>query len=201
MEIEPSAVKNVLLLLLRDFSSTHTVTSLAQELGVTRVGAWKILKRLESTQFLNLRPIGAGKTSTFLVTLNWDNLLVEKSLSLYLTEEALLHKRWRSNFVELEEAADFLILFGSILHSPNEAHDIDIIGVVSQRKGFIRIQQILDKIQKTQSKKIHSINFTSLEFKQELLKPNKVFIEAIKKGIILFGQENFIKFMSQVHQK
>ena len=33
------------------------------------------------------------------------------------------------------------------------------------------------------------------EFENELKRKNKAFIDAIKKGIILFGQENFIKFM------
>ena len=63
------------------------------------------------------------------------------------------------------------------------------------------IQQIIDKIQKTQSKKIHSLNFTEMEFQEELLKPNKAFIEAIKKGAILFGQDNFIQFMKKIHLK
>ena len=58
----------------------------------------------------------------------------------------------------------------------------------------------IQKIQKTQVKKIHSIQFTPEELKKELKKPNKAFIDAIKKGIILFGQEKFIKFMRTIHK-
>ena len=53
-------------------------------------------------------------------------------------------------------------------------------------------------MQKTQIKKIHALNFTEAEFKQELQKLNKAFIDAIKKGIILFGQEKFIKFLKSI---
>ncbi len=50
-------------------------------------------------------------------------------------------------------------------------------------------------IQKTQLKKIHALNFTQAELKQELEKPNKAFVDAVAKGIVLFGQERFIKFI------
>ena len=194
-------IKKVLLLLLKDFSATHTITSLANELHLSRVGAWKVIKKLEEDNFIVVRPTGSGKTNTFLLKLNWDNILVEKTLSLYLSEEALNQKRWEANFAELEGKMDFLILYGSILHFPQEAKDIDLLGITSQKNKFVEIQQIIDRIQKTQSKKIHIINFTKMEFQEELLKPNKAFIEAVKKGVILFGQENFIRFMKKINLK
>ncbi len=180
--------------ILRDFSGTHTITSLAKELDLSRVGIWKILKKLEDTNYILLKAVGTGKTSASLTTLNWENPLVEKLLSFYLTEEALKQKRWQANFVDLERITDFVILYGSILHSPQEANDIDILGIAS-KKNLIKIQDVLDTVQKTQSKKIHSINFTADEFKAEIKKQNKAFRDAVKKGVILFGQEKFVKFM------
>ena len=115
-------------------------------------------------------------------------------LSLYLAEEALKQRRWQVNFAELDRITDFLILYGSVLHSPKEANDIDILGI-AQKKNFVKIQGVLDKAQKTQSKKIHSINFTRDEFKSEFKKQNKAFIDAVKKGVILFGQDKFVKFI------
>ena len=191
------APKMVLLYLLKDFSSTHTITILAKELDLSRVGIWKILKKLEERKYLSLKSVGKGKTSTLIVNINWENHLVEKMLSFYLTEEAVKQRRWQVNFAELENVIDFVILYGSILHSPQEAGDIDIVGVTA-KKNFVKIAEVIDNIQKTQSKKIHAINFTESEFNMELQKPNKAFIDAIKKGIILFGQENFVKFMRDI---
>lgn len=188
--------KRVLLYLLKDFSSTHTITTLAKELCLSRVGIWKILKKLEGGKYVSLNSAGKGKTSTSIIKINWENPLAEKMLSLYLTEEALKQRRWQVNFAELENSVDFTILYGSILHSPQEAGDVDILGI-APKKNFVKIQVIIDKVQKTQSKKIHTINFTENEFKAELQKSNKAFIDAIKKGIILFGQENFVKFMRE----
>lgn len=189
--------KRILLHLLKDFSSPHTITALAQELGLTRVGIWKNLKRLESEAYITLNAMGGGSTSTFLIALHWENPLVEKTLSLFLMEEAREQRRWLVNFSEIEAVVDFAILYGSILHSPKEAGDIDLLGV-APKKNVVKIQAILDTIQKTQSKKIHSITFTKEEFKAELKTPNKAFIDAIKKGVILFGQENFIAFMKEM---
>ncbi|MCX6708868.1 MAG: HTH domain-containing protein [Candidatus Woesearchaeota archaeon] len=191
----------ILKILLKDFTVKPTITALAEELGMSRVGVWKVLKKLEAEKLAVLSPIGAGKTSTYSISLNWDNPLTEKNLALALTEDALENQRWRSNFAELEKKVDFLVIYGSIIHSPKEADDIDILSVVSNKNKFLDIDESIRKTQKTQIKKIHSLSFTQAEFKQELEKPNKVFIDAVKKGIILFGQEKFIAFIRSVAKR
>ena len=197
MLIKNKAITIILLKILKDFFISHTVTSLANKLRMTRVGTWKILKRLESENLIILDKIGKGKTNAYTVTLNRNNSLLEKILALYLTEEALEYERWRFNFSKLEEAVDFLILFGSILHFPKEANDIDILTVV-KTKNFVKVDKLLLDIQQALTKKIHSINFTEIEFKKEIKKPNRAILEAVKKGVILFGQENFIRLIKEI---
>ena len=184
--------------LLKQFSLNWTITSLANETKLSRVGIWKVLKKLEKDKLITLVQIGQGKTSITSIGLNWENPILEKRLSLILTEEALIHQRWLNNFEELKDRFEFVLLYGSILTSPKEANDIDILEVVLSKKNFLEIEKIIQKIQKTQIKKIHSESFTKNEFKEEIKKPNKIFINAIKKGIVLFGQENFIKFVRDI---
>ncbi len=191
--------RSALLLICRDFSTAHTITSLSKALNMSRVGTWKILKHLESENLIALKQIGSGKTSASIIKLQWDNIILKKSIELYLTEESLQQKRWKVNFAELENAADFTIIYGSILKSAEKANDIDIINIAN-KKNFVKLQSIIDKVQKTQVKKIHSISFTEAEFLQEL-KNNKAFINSIKTGVILFGQEKFIKFIEREHIK
>ena len=190
----------ILKTLLKEITINPTITFLAKEIGMSRVGTWKVLKKLEAEKLIILSPIGEGKTSTNSISLNWENPIVEKTLSLALTQDALNNQRWLSNFAELEDNVDFLLIYGSIIHSPKEANDIDVLEVTNKNK-FLEIEESIKKIQKVQIKKIHAINFTQEEFKEELEKPNKVFIDAMKKGVILFGQEKFIKFMKELPRK
>ncbi|MFH1440115.1 MAG: helix-turn-helix domain-containing protein [Candidatus Woesearchaeota archaeon] len=187
----------IVLLLLKDFSTVHTVTTIGKELGMTRSGTWKILKRLEKEKYVIMKPTGK-ETSLVVPKLNFKNDLLDKYINLALSKEAKGHERWIFNFKEVESQISFFILYGSILHSSKEAKDIDVIGIIPNKKNFKKLHKSLDIIQKSQLKHIHAINFTQSEFREELLKPNKAFIEALKKGIVLFGQENFIKFVKKI---
>ena len=185
----------ILKILLKDISNKHTVTSLSKDREISRVGSWKLLKELEKENLIILTPIGHEKTSVLEVSLNWNNPILEKTLALLLTEDTLKQSKWRYNFKELENHVNFLILFGSILHSPKEANDIDILSLVSNEENFVKIGKIITNIQITQNKKIHPINLTKKELKHELTDKNKAYLEAFKKGVVLFGQETFIKFI------
>jgi len=174
----------------------HTATSLSLSLGITRQGLWKILNNLSKDKLISLKSIANTKRSVVKIELEFKNLLTLKTLSLILTKEALNNERWRFELAELEKYSYFIILFGSILTSPKEAKDIDILAVLD-KKNFKAIDEIKNKIQKTQAKEIHLIDLTKEEFKDELKKQNKAYIDALKKGIILFGQDNFIKFIGE----
>ena len=187
-----SKSQKIMNILLKDFSR-HTATSLAKELKMSRWGIWKILKKLEKDNLIIIEPVGSGKTSTSIIKLNWDNILTEKTLALSLTQEALKYKRWLYDFSSLQQETEFLILYGSILYG-KEANDIDIIGIAKEKK-LGKVNDSVFKIQEIQSKKIHSINLTQKEFEKELKKPNRASLDAVKKGIVLLGQENFIKFV------
>lgn len=201
MEINNNASDKIIKILLKEFYLNNTVSSLAQKLVMSRVGIWKILKRLESNKLIMLSSIGKGKTSAYMVKLNWDNILVEKKLAFLLSEDAIRQERWRFNFAELEKHVSFLLLFGSILYSPKEARDIDLFAVVDNKKEFKTIDEIMLKIQGIQSKKLHFIDLTESEFEQELNNKNKAYIDALTKGVILYGQENFIKLIKKLQTK
>ena len=196
--MENSNKERILITLLKEPLKKHTITSMASDLKISRPGIWKILRKLQDEELIKLSSIGNGKTNAYIVNLNWQNYLTEKTLELILTKEALKHKQWRFDFEKLENLADFLILYGSIIHTPKQANDIDVLEAVSDKKRFAEINKILLEIQKTQLKKIHLINLTPLELNSEIQSQNNAFIDTIKKGIVLFGQDKFIKFIKEL---
>ena len=194
MKTGKNTADRVLIILLKESFAIHTATSIAKSLNITRQGIWKTLNKLAENNLINLEHVGNAKTSTATIKLNWSNPITEKTFSLLLTEESLKQKRWRVNFAELENNVSFAILFGSILNNQKEANDIDILAVVNKKK-FKLVEEITAKVQQAQLKKIHLVDLTEIEFSQELKKPNKAYIDAVKKGVILYGQDNFIQFI------
>lgn len=185
--------KKIMLLLLKNLSKENTISTIAEELKISRVGAWKILKKLELNELITLKQIGNGKTNVYIASIKYGEL-TERRLALYLAEEAHKQKRWMNNFIELKKYAEFIIIYGSILYNPEKANDIDLV-IIADKKNFIKIERIINKIEKTQAKKVHFINFTGIEFQKELETNNKAFINSIKEGVVLFGQEKFIDFV------
>ena len=198
MEKRKNLYERILIVLLKEPFLIHTITSFASALGSTRQGLWKTLKKLEQDEIVSLETIGKSKTSTYIIKLNWKNPLLEKIISFQLTKDTLKEERWKNNFAELEQYTKFLIIFGSILNASKEANDIDILAIVKNKNSFRMIDSITLKIQKTQSKKIHMIDLTEEEFANELKKQNKAYLDAIKKGIVLFGIDDYIKFIKSL---
>ena len=179
----------ILKILLKDLLIKPTITSLAKETGMSRVGTWKTLKKLEKEKLILLSPVGTGKTSAYLINLNWGNPITEKNLVLALTEDAIENQRWINNFAELEDKVKFLIIYGSIINHFKEADDIDILGVTN-KNNFSEIDESVKKIQKTQLKKIHALNFTQTEFNQ--------FITDIQNTVSLNNQNGEQEIVSDV---
>jgi len=188
--------EKILELMLKEPNETHTATAISNKLNLTRQGTWKILSHLEKEEIIKIIPVSKTKTSTSIIKLNYNNPITEKLLSLILTKESLKYKRWRVNFENLENKAYFTILFGSILTKLKEANDIDLI-TVSDKKNFKFIEEEIIRVQKTQLKKIHFIDLTKEELREEL-KENIAYVDAVRKGIILYGQDNFIEFIKNL---
>ncbi len=199
MELIPHATQKIVIVILRYAHGSPTITILAEILGMTHVGVWKALKKLEAMDIVTLKAAGNKKNSAYTVHLKWDNPLVEKTLALALEHEAAAQRRWIINFAALEDKVDFLILYGSILVS-SKANDIDILSVVSRRNSAMDIERAIMKVQKTQAKHIHNIICAPAGLKDELKKPNIAFINAVKEGVVLFGQDKFVAFMRRLHQ-
>jgi len=201
METKEKTNEKIIKILFKESFLDHTASSLAQDIGISRQGVWKILNKLSKQNLIYSNSIANTKKSASNITLNLNNSITEKTLSLILEKEALNYERWRDNLNKLEKYVSFLILFGSILHSPKEANDIDILIVAKTKNEFKAIEKIILEIQQIQLKRIHVIDLTKNEFKIELKNKNKAYIEALKKGVVLFGHDEFIKFIKELKKE
>jgi hypothetical protein len=183
--------KKALLHLLRNFNKNHTISSISEEFSMHRVGIWRVLKKLEAQNYVKLIPFDNRKTSTHFVKLNWSNILLEKLLSFYLTEDALKEEKWHSRLKGLERIVELLVL-----HNPeDETKKITILSVIPNKK--IKIHHTSGELE--EEREINTINLTEPEFIQEFIKKNPNFLNQLRHGNVLFGQEKFIQIMKQIH--
>lgn len=176
----------------------QTATQLAEQLKISRQATWKLLKKSIEQEIILAKQISNKQKSVKIISLNFKNKLLKKTLSLILTKEAIEHERWIQNFAKLEKLTNFVLLFGSILTNSKQANDIDLL-IIPKNKNFKEIEQEILEIQKVQPKKIHAIQLTNKEFHKEIKNRNKAYLDAIKKGVVLFGQDNFIKQMEKLN--
>lgn len=182
--MKTSKEQEIIKTLFKDFLTAYNSRNISQAVKMSHAGAFKILKKLEKEDNVKAKRIGKA----IIYSLNFDNPITQRKIEMALTIEAQSHKRWIEEFKGLEDAAQFIVLFGSILTNEKTARDIDLL-VVAQSNNSDKINKIIEKRNKILNKKIHLILQSPEDFKKDIDSKNKVIIEVIKKGIFLFGQE------------
>jgi len=177
------------LILLKEFTKYYNANSISKVLGITHVGAQKILKRLLNENLLISERIG----KSIVYKLKLDDDYVKKLLIFLLADEANHFKRWKEEFSELFNEGRIIIIYGSALRNYNSANDIDIMIVINKNEHN-EVNKFLNKKQTILPKKLHAIKLTSEELLENI--KNKAMIDIITNGIVLYGQEEYIEVIN-----
>ncbi len=185
--------------ILKDFSNNYNANNLSHELGLSSMGVLKILKRLEKRGVLKSKKFG----KVVFYKPNFNNDYTFSYLSFLLEKEAQESipriKRWVTDLKSLKELGLIGILFGSVITKENY-NDIDLILVLEQPSN-VRVNKLIDNLNKISTKRIHLVKQSLNDFKSNLLKQDKVILNALKTSIIIFGYDKFIEVMSSVINK
>ena len=179
------------LILLKEFTKYYNANSISKVLGITHVGAQKILKRLLNENLLISERIG----KSIVYKLKLDDDYVKKLLIFLLADEANHFKRWKEEFSELFKKGRIIIIYGSAIKNYNAANDIDIMIVINKNEHN-EVNKFLRQKQTILPKKLHAIKLTSKELLENI--KNKAMIDIITNGIVLYGQEEYIEVINNV---
>lgn len=188
-----SKEQRIILILFKEFLENYNSRNLSKIIGISHVGTFKILKKLEKRGLLNSKTIGKA----IIYSLKMENPVVLKEIELALALESQLHNKWVEEFKEIKDKAKLGILFGSILKNEKLAKDIDLL-IISDKKMFNKIKKLVEIKNKVLTKKIHLILQTTKDFKNDISKKNKTMLKIIKNGIILFGYTKLTKIMEDI---
>jgi predicted nucleotidyltransferase len=182
--------QEIIKILFKDLQNKYNSRSMSKIVNMSHVGVFKIFKKLEKQNIVNSERMG----NAVFYSLNLKNPVACKEVESILTTEAQDYARWLEEFRGLEEKADVVMLFGSILKDDKSTRDIDLL-VVAQKNKFSDIKKVIGERNEVSYKKIHLILQNPDEFKKDVYEKNKVIIEVIKTGVVLFGQDNARRYI------
>lgn len=179
--------QEALLILYKDFTFFHNSNSMSKVLGVSQVGAMKILKRLEKSGILKSKRI--GKSVTYKINLKEE--IARKLIGFALINEARKYERWEREFELFYKKWRIVLFYGSASRDYEHARDIDVM-IIHPKKDFKEVYNgIIDK-QKILPKKLHAIQATKEDLLRNLKDKNKAMVEIIRTAIVLHGYDDYI---------
>ena len=168
----------------------YNASSLAKHIGISRMGALKIARKLEKERIISSMEMGKAK----FYKLNFENNYVKSYIKFLLSRESeLAHayvKVWIEDIRKIKNA-DAAILFGSVLIKHKEARDIDVALIMGPKK-FKKVLKEIEEINKMHMKRLHPIHLAKGDLAKNLKKGNEAMFEVVK-GITVFGEDLVIK--------
>ena len=185
--------KNEMAFVLSIFKSPekqYNANSLAAFMGISRMGALKIARRLEKEQIIISKELGKAKFYSLNLESDYVREYIKFLLKMEVEHAHPYIKIWIEDIRKIK-SANAAILFGSVLSKHKEARDIDVILFINQ-KNFKKVQKETEEINKVRTKRIHSINMVKGDLVKNLKNGNAAVIEAIK-GITVFGEDTIMQ--------
>jgi len=187
------AEMDVVLKLVKSPEVDYNANSLAKIVGITAMGALKILKRLESESILKSKKIGKA----VIYRVNTESSYARRYVELILSRESLHAnppvKRWIEELRKIKNV-DIIVLFGSVLEKSNP-NDIDVL-LITDQKRFPKLQQEIKELNEINIKKIHPMYQTYHDIIKNIKRRDNPLLNAIK-GIIVIGEEKFMEIYNE----
>ena len=181
------AEMDIVLKLVKSPEVDYNANNLAKVVGITAMGALKILKRLKSKKI--------GKAVIYRI--NTENHYARRHVELILSRESLHAapqvKRWIEELKNIKNA-DSIVLFGSVLEKSNP-NDIDVL-LITDQKRFPKLQQEIKDLNEINIKPIHPMYQTYHDIIKKIKKRDKPHLNAIK-GIVVMGEEKFLEIYNE----
>ncbi len=189
--------KKVLRVLLTLFGESYSINQIAKKCAITPNGTLKILRKFEKEGLLQSKKI-ANILSYFL---DFNNEKTKNILELALNEDLAGRIKFRyEDLKKLKDITEVCILFGSYIDLKKEPNDLDILFILNKMQ-FKKYKKESLQIYKTIPIKVHDILQTEEDFKKNIGNKDKVIIEILKTGKILWGSKKVISIIEDGNKK
>ena len=178
----------------------YNINQMARALDLSVGSVHKILKTLEKRNIVNIKEL--GNAIYYKINLN-NNEAVKLSelVSIEGKNNILMENKIADIYAQdlVKFDAKLIILFGSILTKKNEAKDIDVLFIIKHKEQVNEINNFCLEISKIRTKKVNPLIMLEQDFVNNLKDKNKAIQDLIKNGVILKGEEIFIRAIRNAH--
>lgn len=167
----------------------YSATNLAEKVGISPMGALKIVKNLEKEGLLTSKTVG----KSIIYNIDMFPEYNKQYLKFLLQREAQQAKPYTKVWInELKKvtAAEIIILFGSILKK-DSVQDIDVLFVT---KELSKLKKEIQGIEVLSTTKIHPVFQSQEDFRKNIRKEDKALLSAIR-GIVVKGEDVYMELM------
>ena len=189
--------KKILKFLLAHFDSDYSINEIAKKCDLSPNGAYEILKKFEEKGVLLVKKIANVKS----YGIDFDSIEANKLLELVLIpnyKESKISYRY-NDLKPLEKITKLCIIFGSYLNK-EKPNDIDIIFVI-RKLDYKKYSEILEKVKRIVPFKLHDIIQTKEDLNRNIKKGEKIIIQAISNGVVLWGHDFIINVIKNVAKR
>lgn len=197
MENLTSKEKEILLVLLKDFSTDYNSRSITHKVAISHPGAFKAINKLAKDGIV----VGKRMGHAVFYKVNLRDYCAFRIMEVLLLSEAKEKAgRWLYEFKDILAHAEAAVIFGSILRNPQKASDIDLLLVFKREKNRI-IDKLLEERRTVSLKAIHIIKQTPDDLMKNLINKDEVILSAFRTGYVLQGYEMLLRLIKDVAGK
>jgi hypothetical protein len=188
--------KNVLKTIFTSFED-NSINAISKKCHLAPNGAMKILKKFEKENILKPKKI----SNLISYKINFEDEKTRSILQLALISELKGRLKFRyGDLKDLKGLTESAIIFGSYTDLKKDPNDLDLL-IILKKNDFEEYKKESSRIFKTMPIKIHEVLQTQEDFKGNLIKKDKIILEILKTGIILWGQDKIINFIENEHKR
>ncbi len=189
--------KKILKFLLVNFNSDYSINEIAKKCGLAPNGAYEILKKFEEKEVLSSKKIANSKS----YKINFDSIEANKLLELVLIpdyKDSKIKYRY-ADLRPLENITNLCIIFGSYLKK-EKPNDFDVLFAI-KRSDYKKYSEALEKVKRILPFKLHDVIQTKEDLTKNIKKGEKLIIQALSEGAILWGHEFLIEVIKNAIKK
>lgn len=185
---------NFVLALFKSPEKDYNAATMAEHLGISRMGALKIAKRLEKESIIKSREMGKAR----FYSLGLNSEYVRQYIRFLLKREAeQAHPYVRVWIDEIRKIkhAGVAVLYGSVLRKHREAKDVDVLLIITKSQ-FPMAKKEVKELDALSDKRIHPLYQGFEDFRQNIKNGDAPLLNAIK-GVVAFGDESLMKLLEK----